>query len=92
MPIQEHGHSDQTAAELQKAKVQANVLRAERKKLRAEEGVEAMSDYLAELEHTRTVTAKLRAERLAREAALNAPITEAPVKTKAKRKPRKLSS
>lgn len=65
--------------------------RAERAKLRAEEGAAAMSDYLADMQHTRMNTAKLRAERLAREAA-PAPVADVPIKVKAKRKPRKLSS
>ena len=91
MPIQEHGYLEQTPAQLQEAKVQANAQRAERTKLRAEESVEAMSDYLAEVRHRREVTAKLRAERIAREASPEAPvalIAEVPIKVKAKAKPK----
>ena len=74
MPIQDHGYSDQTAAELQQAKIQANLARAERAKVRAVEGAIAMREYLADVRHVRQNTEKLRSERLAREAAALAPV------------------
>ncbi len=95
MPIQEHGHSDQTATELQQAKTQANLARAERAKVRAVEGAIAMREYLADVRHVRQNTVKLRNERLAREAAaldLVEAVVEAPVKARRERKSRKLDS
>ena len=95
MPIQDHGYSDQTAAELQQAKLQAGLARAERAKVRAVEGVIAMREYLADVRHVRQNTVKLRNERLAREAAaldLVEAVVEAPVKARRERKSRKLDS
>ena len=69
MPSQEYGRMDQTAAE----KIDANLQRAVRRKLQAEDGAAAMGEYLADEIHRRRNIEKLRSERLAREATIAVP-------------------
>lgn len=59
-------------------KTLTSIERAARAKLRAEEGAVAMSEYLAGVRRTRNNTARLRAERLAREAFVGPRIQTAP--------------